>query len=470
MNKKISTVVLSMFSYIYSFSQLPQFDGWKDAGKVKPKMTSQIKSSNWIIGCETLDRDFANYDNYKTYLDSLGIRRIRLQGGWARTEKVKGQYNFQWLDHIINDATSRGLKPWLQLSYNNTLYDSTGTANLHSRMPSTPEALAAWDKWAEAMVKRYKSKVVDWEIWNEPDNNNYKTNPPQIAADLNLRTVSIIKRIQPEAKVSALSLGNPVADYAEVFLKAASEQGKLNLFDNLVYHGYVYNPDSHYEKVETLRAMVRKYSPTLRLRQGENGCPSRGQGGGALTNRDWNELSQAKWDARRLLGDLGRDIESSIFSIIDCNYTQGPINRLMVKGLIQSDSTLRVIRPKMAYHTVQNITSVFDDRLERIKEYQFKTTTNKGISVYGYKNKATNKQIATIWFNGDIPANTNAFDKIDVTISKGDFKNPVWVDVATGKIFTIPTSAWKKENNTYTFFQVPVYDGPILIADASLLR
>ncbi|MEJ7586985.1 MAG: hypothetical protein WKI04_05430 [Ferruginibacter sp.] len=35
-------------------------------GSVKPRSTAEIESSNWMIGCETLDRDFADYDQYKT--------------------------------------------------------------------------------------------------------------------------------------------------------------------------------------------------------------------------------------------------------------------------------------------------------------------------------------------------------------------------------------------------------------------
>ncbi|HTL07841.1 MAG TPA: hypothetical protein VL307_06275, partial [Chitinophagaceae bacterium] len=58
------------------------------AGMVKHRNATEIAGSNWLIGCETLDRDFADYDQYKEYLNPLGIKRLRLQGGWAKTEKV----------------------------------------------------------------------------------------------------------------------------------------------------------------------------------------------------------------------------------------------------------------------------------------------------------------------------------------------------------------------------------------------
>ncbi len=89
---------------------------WKEIGAVKTLSAKEIKSSRWSIGGETLDRDYANYNAYKSYLGPLGAKRIRLQAGWARCEKVKGQYDFTWLDAIVDDAISQGVQPWLQPS------------------------------------------------------------------------------------------------------------------------------------------------------------------------------------------------------------------------------------------------------------------------------------------------------------------------------------------------------------------
>ena len=94
---------------------------WKRIGTLKPKNTSEINSSNWIIGCETLDRDLTDYEQYKTYIAPLGIKRLRMQAGWAKTEKVKGQYDWAWLDKIINDAHQRGFQPWMVTGYGNPI-------------------------------------------------------------------------------------------------------------------------------------------------------------------------------------------------------------------------------------------------------------------------------------------------------------------------------------------------------------
>ncbi len=461
---------------------------WKRIGTLRPKNTNEINSSNWIIGCETLDRDLTDYEQYKIYLAPLGIKKLRMQAGWAKTEKVRGIYDWTWLDKIINDAHQRGLEPWLETGYGNTIYQGGGGINLSAGIPSSDEALKAWDKWVTALVIRYKDKVKDWEVWNEPNFGDNEINTPEKVAELNIRTAEIIKKIQPKAKISGLAMGHIDLKYADIFFKTIHQQGKMNLFDNMTYHDYVYNPDANYGKVAALRLVLDKYAKTIKLRQGENGSPSFGGANrGAIGDYDWSELSQAKWNIRRMLGDLGHDIESSILGIIEMNYgaTSGPITRMNVKGIIESDTSKRAIRPKMAYYAMQNVASVFDDNLIRIKqledthntnatlekgEVKYNKGTDRSIAVYGYEHKNTKKQVFTIWNNEYIPTNTNIAKNLNITILNANFDQPVLVDILTGAIYEIPENQIDRKGNKTIFKNVPVYDSPILIADKSVLK
>ena len=47
-------------------------------GTLIPKSVPALDTPMWSLGCETLDRDLANWDAYRGYLVPLGIRRIRL--------------------------------------------------------------------------------------------------------------------------------------------------------------------------------------------------------------------------------------------------------------------------------------------------------------------------------------------------------------------------------------------------------
>ena len=461
---------------------------FKRIGTLKPKSTSEINTSNWIIGCETLDRDLTDYEQYKSYLAPLGIKRLRMQAGWAKTEKIKGVYDWAWLDKIINDAASRGLEPWLETGYGNTIYQGGGGINLSAGIPSSNEALIAWDKWVTALVKRYKDKVKDWEVWNEPNFGDNEINKPEKVAELNIRTAEIIKKIQPNAKISGLAMGHIDLNYADIFFETIHRKGKMNLFDNMTYHDYVYNPDANYDRVAELRLVLDKYSKTIKLRQGENGSPSFGGGNrGAIGDYDWSELSQAKWNIRRMLGDLGHDIESSILGIIEMNYgaTSGPITKINVKGIIESDTSKRAIRPKIAYYAMQNVASVFDDNLVRIKHLddthnvnatvpmgnvKYNKGTDRSIAVYGYEHKSSKKQVFTIWNNEYIPTNTNVAKNLNITILNANIDQAVYVDILTGAIYEIPDNQIDKKNNKMVFKNIPIYDSPILIADKSTLK
>lgn len=67
--------------------------GFKRIGTLVPRGVDEIGESGFMVGCETLDRGFADFDAYKEYLPPLGISKIRIQAGWARCEREKGVFD-----------------------------------------------------------------------------------------------------------------------------------------------------------------------------------------------------------------------------------------------------------------------------------------------------------------------------------------------------------------------------------------
>ena len=277
----------------------------KRVGTLAPRGVRDIRSSNWTLGCEVLDRDFAKFDEYKRFLAPLGIKKIRLQAGWAKCERVKGVYDFSWLDHQVDYALAQGIAPMLETDYGNPVYEGGGGWDLAGGFPTSEEGLAGWDAWVDALSKHFSGRVKDWAMWNEPDIGTPKKTPAAIAA-FNVRTAKIIRRNVPNAYVAGLSLARNKAEFLEECLKEMGEDVKL--FDSIIYHGYAPAPEMSYDQVEAQKAVLAKYNPAAKLRQGENGCPSEMATRFALSNIPWSEYSQAKWDMRRMLGDLGHDV------------------------------------------------------------------------------------------------------------------------------------------------------------------
>jgi lysophospholipase L1-like esterase len=441
-------------------------------GTLKPPNARTITNSNWSVGGETVDRDYTVFANYKDWLGPLGIKRIRQQAGWFKCEKVVGVYDWAWLDECVDGALSQGVQPWLETNYGNPIYPGGGGSGLGAGLPTSTTALAAWDNWVTALVDRYKDRVNEWEVWNEPDNSGGQVTAEAYAA-FYIRTAEIIRARQPTARLYALAVTGPsngATSYVGKFFTALQTANKLHLVTAITAHAYPYNPDTSQAGFLAMKDWVNtNFYPSggIEVRQGESGACSQFQTSFALSNINWTELMQSKWNTRRLLGDLGHDIPSSIFAIIDMKYYGTTWNN---KGLLKANEQLAVDRPKLAYFGVRNIAAVFDDSLTRITSFSHTANTAEALRVFGYNKTATGKTVASIWFSGGgLPSDTNNYTDVDFTLTPANITDPVWVDMRDGTVRSIPTAEWSRSGNTCTFNNVPVYDSPILIADRSAI-
>lgn len=440
-------------------------------GKIKARSAREIASSSWSIGGETLDRDFAVYEHYKQHLGPLGAKGLRVQAGWAKCEKQPGVYNWEWLDAIVNDAVAQGVRPWLEFGYGNRIYEGGGDTGLGGGFPSSPEALAAWDRWARALVMRYRDRVHEWEIWNEPDINKTSTATVGAYVDLYIRTATVVRELQPQSRIWGLGLAGNI-DYADKFLAGLRERGKLDLVDAITIHGYPRNPDDT-TNVDKLREVIARYGRPIQVRQGETGAPSRYQENFALSKVSWTETMQAKWDVRRLLAHHAKDVPMNLFTMSDMHYTQyqgGPegVLRMNYKGLLATnpDQTIAYVKP--AYYGAQTVFAIFDDSVTRIAKYPFVSTALRALAVAGYQDRA-GRQIATVWFNDAPPSDANGVTHADLTLRAGRFAQPVLVDVRTSTVYELPKEKWTAGTDGVTFRGIPVYDSPMLIAEAAAL-
>ncbi|MBP8259621.1 MAG: hypothetical protein KA118_08150, partial [Verrucomicrobia bacterium] len=402
-------------------------------GTVQPRHAREIADSNWSVGGETLDRDFARFASYRDWLGPLGIKRIRFQCGWAKCERMPGAYDWAWLDEAVDGSLAQGVQPWLELNYGNPIYDGGGGTNLGAGLPSSIPALAAWDNWVGALVDRYRDRVSEWEVWNEPDGGRVNV---EDYAEFYVRTAETIRSRQAGSKIFALALAGLGTNYLDGFLSRLQTAGRLHLVTAITAHGYPRNPDTAQAAYESLRRTIRKYSDTIGLRQGESGCPSTAATFGALRGQPWTETAQAKWNLRRLLGDLGHDIPSSVFTIIDLEYPTA----WNTKGLLRANPDQSVAYAKPAYFAVQNLAAIFDSTLERIANLTHKTSANQPVRVFGYCKAGGSQTIVTAWFSGAIPSDTNAIATVDFTFDSVSFADPVWVDLRQGQVRAIPAA------------------------------
>jgi hypothetical protein len=306
------------------------------------------------------------------------------------------------------------------------------------------------------LVRRYNDRVHEWEIWNEPDGGHGIA--AEAFAEFHLRTAAIIRAEQPKARIYALALANPgKTEFAEALLKLAKERGQLGLMDAITIHGYPTNPDDT-RAVERLRELAARYASHIEIRQGETGAPS-GETVGALRHLPWTETKQAKWNLRRMLAHHGKDVPFNLFTLCDLKYSQPKITGWNRKGLLRCNDDQTIAGPKLAYFAAQRVFSVFDDTLERIRDFQCRAGTTESVAAFAWRKKDTGAPIVAVWFNGAPPTDSNAKTPVDITFPTVRFETPVYADLLTGKVYALPSS----------FPQIPLYDSPVLIAEKTAL-
>ena len=353
----------------------------------------------------------------------------------------------------------------LETSYNNHLYEPGGATGPGGLLPAGEETLAAWDRWVEAMVRRYSAKgVKEWMMYNEP--NLRKENTPERIVANNVRTASIIKRIDPEAKVGAFVLAGLNAGMISNMLVNIRQQGKLDLFDWAIYHGYSGNPDRLNGAMAGFKAMLAAVAPQIRPWQGEAGCASE-EVQYALSGIDWTEYSHAKWNARRMLCDFGCGVDSSVFCISDLSYSKDFISRY---GLLKTNPDNSVIKVKTAYYAVQNVVTVFNGALERVPEPVLNVAgTQTNLTRFAFRDKKSGLDVIALWDGTEIPGNGSDLETVRIEVKGGRFKDPVWVDLITGYVYEIMPEQVMTEGGVVVLKDIPVYDGPAAIIDKSLV-
>ncbi|MBQ9769636.1 MAG: beta-galactosidase, partial [Clostridia bacterium] len=72
-------------------------------GKLKTYRSDELKKTRIGIGFECVDRDLIKPEKCYDLFAETGAKLARCQTGWAKTERVKGVYDFAWLDDIVDN-------------------------------------------------------------------------------------------------------------------------------------------------------------------------------------------------------------------------------------------------------------------------------------------------------------------------------------------------------------------------------
>jgi len=205
------------------------------------------------------------------------------------------------------------------------------------------------------------------------------------------------------------------------------------------------------------------------VRQGETGATSKFQDNFALKKLPMTETIQAKWNLRRMLAHHGKDVPFNLFTMIDLHYRWNGKVDMNYKGLLASREDQTVAYAKAAYFAAQNVFSIFDDSLVRVTNFSCAASVTNAVAAFASASK-TGAQVVTLWFKGAMPSDSNSKTLVDFTFHASRFTTPVYADLRTGEVYSIPKANWSPVGDGIVLRQIPVYDSPILIAEKIVLK
>lgn len=269
-----------------------------------------------------------------------GFRWVRMDMFWNTIEQVAGRYEFWEYDALVAAMTQRGIRIIFILDYGNPLYD-------YGFAPHSPEARAAFARFAAAAARRYRGKGILWEIWNEPNLDHFWSPEADVEryGTLLLETAAAIRRADPTAFIVAPG----TSGYDWPFWTALGERGVFTRLDAVTVHSYGLEiPEQVGPLYVQLASFLHRYSPAWKL------PVLSGEWGYSSVRRGISEEQQAQYLARQWLINLAYDVNLSIWY----DWRNDGVDPAEIEqnfGTVQHD-----LSPKPAYRAAQTLLTTLD--------------------------------------------------------------------------------------------------------------
>jgi hypothetical protein len=210
--------------------------------------TTFAKSSHGLsygiaAGGSLTNLDENDLNNYMKETVATGAKWIRFDIDWSQIQPVSAKsYNWGPTDRVVSAAQARGLKVLGLISYSPKWARTKSCVNTPDCPPNDSVQFAYF---ALTAAKRYTPKGVnDWEIWNEPNSDQFwqsGVNPAQYVTLLKA-SYSAIKGYDPSSTVVSGGLA-AVGDDSQnmsplTFVKSTYENGAAGYFDAIAIHPY----------------------------------------------------------------------------------------------------------------------------------------------------------------------------------------------------------------------------------------
>jgi len=186
---------------------------------------------------------------------------------WPDLEPRRGEWRFSNLDSLVAEAQAHSVRPLLVLAHSPEWASSRPTepSAYKPGVVASPARMDDWRNYVSTVGQRYKGKIKEYQIWNEPSDKTHYSGTVAQLVEMTCDAYRILKTIDPEIKVvSAGSAGGGRhIKYLDDFLAAGGAQ----CIDVVAHHFYVprFGPEAMVPQIREVRQVMQ--------RQGVGGLP-----------------------------------------------------------------------------------------------------------------------------------------------------------------------------------------------------
>jgi hypothetical protein len=293
-----------------------------------------------------------------TYWPDIGVGAWRLwdaHTAWPNLEPKRDVWDFGELDRAVALAESRkvdlllplGLTPtWASARPNESSGYGPGNA-------APPLAVADWRNYVRKVATRYRGRIFNYEIWNEPDLKKFYTGTPEQLVALTKAACEELKAVDPRIKLVGPSPTGPQSfRWYESFLQAF---GAKVCFDIVGWHLYTTEdpPEKIIEFVTNIKTILAQYGlQMLPIWNTETGYFIENQYGPRVAGTPAN-ASTLVLDAEHAAAYVARELLIAWALGIDRYYWYAWDNNQL--GLLDMGDSHREPKPAaQAYRTLQH--------------------------------------------------------------------------------------------------------------------
>jgi hypothetical protein len=467
---------------------------------VPPKRSSQIRNG-WFGINSDLPRDpYLPWNRWWwTRMFDAGFKWARIgqyenssdRTSWDWIEQKRGVFSSSpELEDFVDSLVDNGIDIQVQLMYGNAMYTSPSgkppdvsipepgsfhndDRSLYSVFwpPTTPEQIAAFNRYAAWMVNHFHDRIHYWALWNEQDIGYWNPwgNPEQFGKLLG-PFIETVHRTDPQAKVIYGAQADPARDFTQRAFDTCQCAAGIDVYAYHTYPGYGRNmnpetmDDGAYqsESPQALRNLVTHYpgvKADISFFDDEfNSIPS------------WvgsDESVQAKYIPRGFVYNLAAGVKTFVWLLAAGADGNEYDDFGIIHGMTNHDTDFT---PRPVFHALQNTNALFSDtRFDRSIEVggpDVPALRNQAGSPFlGYGFRAdSGKAIVAYWLAAHSPLR-NTFPPLYATLSLKNtgITHPVLIDVVSGEIKPV---SWKP-GTTDTLEALLIKDSIMAVTDES---